>query len=118
LYRRACELLAERIEPAVREFESETALRMARELNRIEEYYRGLVEERLEPLRGAFRKLSAAGIRVDLARTWQSRVRYSEQVGRLRSEADEIERLFRSELQGLNAERERRLQELREKHQA
>src|SRR5690606_21448988 len=118
LYRKARERLAERIESMAKEFAAEADLRMTRELKRIDEYYRGLVEERIEPLRSVFRRMSSVGIRVDLARTWQTHVRDSEQAGKLRAEADEVERLFQSELQDLNREREQRAQEVREKYQA
>ncbi len=118
LYKRAQEHLAARIDGAAARFEAEVSSRMERELNRIEEYYRGLVGERLESVRSVFKRISAAGVRVDLARTWQTYERYNEQIGKLKEEANEIERLYKAELQGLSKEREQRLQEVREKYHA
>jgi len=115
LYRKACEHLAERIRVAAGEFEAEANRRAAREMRRIDEYYRSLAEERLEAMRGAFRKLSAAGVREGIARAWTADGAGPGQAG-LFDVARELERLYKSELREFHEERELRLEEVREKY--
>lgn len=116
MYRRACEHLRSRLEPQLQAFSREAAQRARAECRRIEEYYRGLAEESLEPLRKLFRRIAAAGVRADLARSWHTQNRYAQQAGALKEEARRLEAAYRQEVQALSREKERRLAEVAEKY--
>lgn len=116
LYRKACEHLKVRLQSRMREFEEGVSARVSRETRRIEEYYRGLAGESVEPLRKLFRRISAAGVQAELARSWHSQVKYQERVQLLRQEARELEEAYRQAALGLQEEKEQRLREVREKY--
>ena len=116
LYRRACEHLNGRLAPTMRAFERAAAERARDEIRRIEAYYRGLAEESLEPVRRLFRRIAAAGVRADLARTWQTQNRYADQANLLKAEVRDLEAECRREIEALRQEKERRLAEVEEKY--
>ena len=116
LYRKACDHLQRRLAHRIHAFETEAMERARRESARIHEYYKGLASESLEPLRKLFRRISATGVRADMARSWHAQTRYHELAQSLKEEARELEQLYRKEVEGLEKEKEQRLREVREKH--
>jgi len=118
LYRRACGHLENRLGRTIAEYQRELRKRLKQEEKRIEEYYAGLIQERLEPLRKLFRKMAVASVRADLARSISTENRYREAFAELKEESRKLEAQYAEELSLLEAEKERRIQEVREKHQA
>lgn len=117
LYRRACDHLERRLARAVEEYERAVGERLRKEERRIEEYYAGLIQERVEPLRKLFRKMAVASVRADLARSWSTENRYREAFAELKQESRKLEEECERDLAELQAEKGRRIQEVREKHQ-
>lgn len=116
LYRKACSQLEKRLQKPVRVFQEQVDERLAGELRRIEEYYGGLMQEQLEPLRKHFRRMAVASVRADLARTWDTENRYREELLALKSDLADLEARYEKELAALQREKAQRVQEVREKH--
>ena len=117
LYRQACNHLQKRLQKTARQYQREVEARMGRELRRIEEYYGGLIQERVEPIRKLFRRMAVASVRADLARSWKTENRYREEFVELKKESDLLEAQYEKELAALQREKERVL-EVREKYHA
>ncbi len=115
LYRKACDHLEGRLANVMRHFELRAAERARNERNRIEEYYRGLAAESLEPLRNLFRRISNVGTRAEMARSWQMQNRYQEQVDALKEEARSLESVYQAERDALQREQAQRLLEVEER---
>lgn len=116
LYRVACRHLEERLLRRAGLFERQASDRLAKELERIDEYYQGLYEERREPLRKLYRKMASTSIQAGLARSWRGESRLREQLLRLKEGVNALEAERERELAMLAQERERRIEELREKY--
>lgn len=113
LYRKACEYLECQIETERRRFQAEAAARLAVEKTRLDEYYRGLAAETVDPLRRVFRRMAAAEMRMGWA---GDRSRGEQRWERLRTEALRLREQYAVELKKLETERERRLEELLERY--
>lgn len=116
LYRTACAHLETRLKGRLRTFEAASAERLNQETRRIQEYYRGLAAESLEPVRALFRRIADARTRLDVARSWHTQNRYYDEMTALKGEAERLEALYRNEVEVLEREEEQRLQEVREKY--
>ena len=116
LYRAARRHLEKRLLAQAGEFEREAAARLARETRRVGEYYAGLLAERSEPLEKVYRKIAAATVQAALVPPWAGGERLRRLVQRWKAEAQELEAGRQRELEALLRERERRIEELREKH--
>lgn len=118
LYRRACSHLSGRLQKTIRTYQSEVDDRLRRELRRIEEYYGGLIQEQIEPLRKLFRRMAVASVRADLARSWNTENRYRDEFLELKKESAFLEAQYEKELAALQREKAQRIREVREKHDA
>ena len=116
LYRSARRHLEKRLLAQAGELERDAAARLAREIRRVEEYYAGLMAERREPLEKLYRKIAAATIQAALVPEWAGGERLRRRLQRWKAEGKELETAHRSELEALLRERDRRVEELREKH--
>lgn len=116
LYRKACEHLEVAIGPALARFQEDVASGLQRELTRIDEYYREMAAESVDPLRKLFRRMATANVRAQLARSTEAQRRYQQQLREMKREAGVLESTYTGELHSLEEERARRETELREKH--
>lgn len=114
LYRKACEYLEEVMLSEKLRFESEAQTRLEAEKKRLDAYYRDLAAETVDPLRRVFRRIAAAELRMG----WGGNADSGEQhLERLREEALRLQNQHKMALEYLEAERERRLEELLERYQ-
>ncbi|MFS8572433.1 MAG: hypothetical protein LOD85_05330 [Clostridia bacterium] len=118
LYRRACDHLARRLARETGAYQAAVEARLRREERRIEEYYAGLIQERVDPLRKLFRRMAAARVGAELARSWSTGERYRQAFAALQQKADRLGAECEKELALLEREKEQRLREVREKHRA
>lgn len=118
LYRKACAHLESTSTDLLAAFASEAEERLAHELARIEEYYKGLTNEVLDPLRKVFRRMASLSVRSQLARSYESQYRYAAQLHNMKAEAADLEAQYEEELHKLAEEKERRRNELAAKYQA
>ena len=81
---------------------------MGPELRRIEEYYGGLIQERVEPIRKLFRRMAVASVRADLAGHGRLRTATAKQFVELKKESDLLEAQYEKELAALQREKEQR----------
>lgn len=108
-YRVACDHLETLVAPRLKRLEDEARRRLADDLVRIDAYFRDAAGELLEPLRRTLRRLTTAQARLHLL------PRGSAGTGRVREEmaaALRLEETYRSELEHLENERQRRIDEL------
>jgi predicted DNA-binding ribbon-helix-helix protein len=117
LYRKACEHLEAKVAGEWAAFEAEANARLSKDLERIEEYYKGLARETLDPLRKVFRRMASLSVRSQLARSSDIQSKYSSQLHSMKQEASSLENRYDVELQQLAAEKERHCSELIAKHQ-
>lgn len=118
LYRQASKHLEDRLKDSARSFEDGVNERLFSELARIDEYYDGLLQERIEPLRGVFRRMASARVRADLARTWQTEHKHRRLFEELKTQADTLESVYERELEEINQERKQRTREVYDKYKA
>lgn len=118
LYRRALSHLEKRLAARVADYQESLNNRMQRELQRIKEYYNGLIQERIEPIRKLFHKMAVASVRADLARSWSTEQRYREAFAALKEESRLLEARYEKELAQLKREKEQRIREMQEKYRA
>ncbi len=117
LYRKACQILEDRLQKELREFKAEVDRRLKEDLERIETYYAGLAQEALDPLRRMFRQMAASSVRVQLARSFESETRHTKQLHLLRQRAQALEADYKEEAEQLRTEMVRRRNELTAKYQ-
>lgn len=113
LYRRACEYLYRRLQAEGKEMEAEVRKQQEADRQRLERYYQDLKAEAMQPLRRLIRKLAAASVRVDLARSYTMREACAQRVNALRKELQAAETAYQQRLRALEEERQWRLNELR-----
>ncbi len=116
LYRKACTVLEEQVGQELLALEREADQRLAHELKRIDEYYRELAQETLDPLRKTFRRMAALSVRTQLARSYESQNRFGSQLQKMKLAAKNLEGACETELLGLEEEKKRRQNELAEKY--
>lgn len=116
LYRTACARLESRLRRPMEAFQKEVSERLESELRRIEEYYSGLIQEQVEPLRKLFRRMAVASVRADLARTWQTEIRYRDEMAALKAELADLETKYEKELAAIQRGKAQRVREVKEKH--
>src|SRR5690606_27090619 len=105
-----------RLAGRIERFQQEAGERLQIEVRRIEAYYRARAEELLDPLRGLFRRIAAERARADLARSWRTHPDGDLRVVALHQEMRALEASYREELETRTVEKERRLNEVREKY--
>ncbi|MGI6081370.1 MAG: hypothetical protein ACOYEP_00665 [Limnochordia bacterium] len=116
LYRKACQILEERLQEELRKFKTEADRRLKDDLERIETYYAGLAQEALDPLRRMFRHMATSSVRMQLARSYENEKRYTKQLHLLKQRAEAMEADYKEETEELQAEMARRRSELTAKY--
>lgn len=117
LYRTATEHLECELASDYAAFAAEAKLRLERERLRIEEYYAGLTQEMLEPLRRVFRRMASLSVRRQLTHSFQAQLKYTDQMVTMKQEANELEAQYTKDLEQLAKEKALRMRELDMKYQ-
>lgn len=117
LYRKACDILEDRLKEDMRKFDAEAKGRLEKDLERIDAYYAGLAREALDPLRKVFRQMAASSVRVQLAHSYELEHRYTKQLHQAKQRAQAMEADYAEEVNQLEAERIRRQSEITAKYQ-
>lgn len=108
-YRVACNHLEKLVAPSLKHAEEDARKRLNEDLHRIDDYFRDAAEELLTPLRRTLRRLTTAQARTRLLPGSQP------DSGKVKEEianALRMEQTYRTELEELEAERQRRIEEL------
>lgn len=117
LYRKACQVLEDRLRSDLEKFSADAEVRLRKDLERIDAYYGGLAQEALDPLRKVFRQMAASSVRVQLAHSYDSEHRYAKQLHQMKQRAQAMEADYEEEVGELEKERARRQSELIAKYQ-
>lgn len=116
LYRRACDEVAVRVQPALAAFRREAEARAAQEEALLDVYYREMAAESVEPLRFVFRRVAQAEVQAGLAVSRYGAARAEERMRRLQEVLQRLEERQSRRLQALEEERMRRMRELQERY--
>ncbi|MGI6038126.1 MAG: hypothetical protein ACOYD6_07865 [Limnochordia bacterium] len=114
LYRLACGVLEEVVEGERRRVEETLRQGLARDVQRLEDYYQALMQEELAPLRQLFHQLAVASVHHDLARTEETQERYYQRMEKLKGAIRRGQRAYDRRVEELKKEHEARLRELQE----
>ncbi|NLY52437.1 MAG: hypothetical protein GX063_05955 [Firmicutes bacterium] len=112
LYAKACQYLVERLPGALRPLKLEVDSRWKGERERLLKYYQQLSSEAMAPLRKHFRRLAAASVRAQLARSSHTRAAYTAQVSAIKKEIEEAEKAYQAYLSEIQQDMGWRLDEL------
>lgn len=117
LYRKACAYLETVVAGDLAIYRAEAEVRLANDLDRIDEYYRELAAEILDPLRKVFRRMASLSVRAQLARSSDTQARHAAELQDMKRTAASMESTYEDELRNLQREKERRREELVSKYQ-
>jgi hypothetical protein len=112
LYRLATAYLERHLQGELLTFAADATQRLMQERGRLEEYYAGLTQEILDPLRKVFRRMASLSVRSQLTHSSKTQMEYVEQMRAMKLEANHLESQYAEELEQLAAEKELRLREL------
>lgn len=111
LYDLACEHLEKFIQKEQAKIQSDAAVRLESARQRLDTYYRGMAAETLEPLRRLLRRMGSIEAQMGLGT-----VHDAQRLEHWHAEAGRLSSMYQGELDQLETERKRRMEELAQKH--
>lgn len=115
LYAVACDQLEQMLRPRIAQLRVEADERLEKEQTRVEEYFKGMAAELVDPLRRILRRVASQQARVRLYPSVPEGV--EKELQSLKATAQRLEADYREELDVLERDRSRRIAELRERNQ-